>query len=276
VTAEPSPHSPPGRSMKMGLRGRLLLAFVGISMFAVVSGLSGHYAFNTVTAGLDRTNATLSPALAAVELAGESEQVLSAGPRMMNARAEGEIDRAFALASADLRSVRKAVDEFRTSAIDSKSLDELSSHVARVGDNLAQLEATAKQRVQATIRREALTNETFAAYRDFIRAWNRHFADLQSQVLQLRTSMSLASTSQERRVAIDRFDRAVSTLLSLEQIQREAAQAFEFVARAPRWTTATCCRVRPAKPAGQCGAWRGASTTSSASWPRTWRNQRAD
>jgi len=217
--------------MKMGLRGRLLLAFIGISMFAVVSGLAGHYAFNTVTAGLDRTSATLPPALAAVELAGESDQVLSAGPRMMNARAEDEIERVFALASADLRSVRKTVDEFRNSAIDSKSLDELSSHVSRVSDNLALLRTTAIERVRATTRREALTNETFVAYRDFIRAWNRHFADLQGQVLQLRNSMSLASTPQERRVAIDRFDRAVSTLLSLEQIQREAAQAFEFVAR---------------------------------------------
>ena len=32
-------------------------------------------------------------------------------------------------------------------------------------------------------------------------------------------------------MAIDRFDLAVATLLSLEQIQREASQAFEFVAR---------------------------------------------
>ena len=32
-------------------------------------------------------------------------------------------------------------------------------------------------------------------------------------------------------MAIDRFELAVATLLSLEQIQREASQAFEFVAR---------------------------------------------
>src|SRR5215510_6220744 len=218
MAAEPPADRLRRLSMTMGLRGRLLLAFIGISMFAVVSGLAGHYAFNTVTAGLDRTSATLPPALAAVELAGESDQVLSAGSRMMNARAEDEIERVFALASADLRSVRK-------------TLDELSSHVSRVSDNLALLRTTAIERVGATTRREALTNETFVAYRDFIRAWNRHFADLQGQVLQLRNSMSLASMPQERRVAIDRFDRAVSTLLSLEQIQREAAQAFEFVAR---------------------------------------------
>ena len=230
--------------MEMGLRGRLLLAFVGISMFAVASGLAGHYAFNAVTAALDRTNATIPPALAAVELARQSEQVLSAGPRMMTARTEGEVEGLFTFASNDLAAVRKAVDEFRNNAIDPNSLDELSSHVARVSDNLSQLKATAIERVQATTRRETLTNEMFSAYRAFIGAWNQHFAELQSQVLQLRNSLSLASTPQERRVAIDRFDRSVSTLLSLEQIQREASQTFEFVARGVAMDDATALQAQ--------------------------------
>jgi adenylate cyclase len=64
--------APAGRQ-GVGLRGRLLLAFVGISMFTVVAGLSGHYAFNAVTQALDRTGATIPPALAAVELTRETE-----------------------------------------------------------------------------------------------------------------------------------------------------------------------------------------------------------
>ena len=244
MTPHPTITPPRRRFMEMGLRGRLLLAFVGISMFAVASGLAGHYAFNAVTAALDRTNATIPPALAAVELARQSEQVLSAGPRMMTARTEGEVEGLFTFASNDLAAVRKAVDEFRNNAIDPNSLDELSSHVARVSDNLSQLKATAIERVQATTRRETLTNEMFSAYRAFIGAWNQHFAELQSQVLQLRNSLSLASTPQERRVAIDRFDRSVSTLLSLEQIQREASQTFEFVARGVAMDDATALQAQ--------------------------------
>ena len=93
------PEARPGGSGKIGLRGRLLLAFVGISMFSVVAGLSGHYAFNAVTKALDRTGATIPPALAAVELTRESEQVLAAGPRMLNARTDDEVERLWTLAT---------------------------------------------------------------------------------------------------------------------------------------------------------------------------------
>jgi hypothetical protein len=67
VKHEVLPEARPGGSGKIGLRGRLLLAFVGISMFSVVAGLSGHYAFNAVTKALDRPT-TIPPALAAVQL----------------------------------------------------------------------------------------------------------------------------------------------------------------------------------------------------------------
>jgi hypothetical protein len=70
------------------------------------------------------------------------------------------------------------------------------------------------------------------AYRQFGLAWNRQYAELQSQVLQLRNALNLASTPQERRSAIDHFDQAVATSLSLEQVQREAGLVFEFLTRA--------------------------------------------
>ena len=129
-----------------------------------------------------------------------------------------------------------------------------------------QLKATAIERVQATTRRETLTNEMFSAYRAFIGAWNQHFAELQSQVLQLRNSLSLASTPQERRVAIDRFDPSVSTLLSLEQIQREASQTFEFVAWGVAMDDATALQAQASEAAGRRGVWKDGSTTWSASW----------
>ena len=232
MTSEPHSSAAPAGRASFGLRGRLLLAFVGISMFTVVAGLSGHYAFNAVTRALDRTGATIPPALAAVELARETAQVLSAGPRMLNARSEDEVGRLSGTASSDLTTVSRLVDELRTTTVSPDVLDGLSSNVSKLSDNLSHLKVAATERVQAAKRVVKLTNDTFAAYRDFGTAWNRNFSDLQGQVLRLRNSLSLASTPEQRRMAIDRFEVAVATLLSLEQIQREASQVFEFVARA--------------------------------------------
>jgi signal transduction histidine kinase/CheY-like chemotaxis protein len=215
----------------LGLRGRLLMAFVGISMFTVVAGLTSFFAFNEVTRALDRTGATIPPALAAVELARETAEVLSAGLRMLNARSEGEVRGLADTASGELKSVRRLVDELRATTVGPDVLDDLSSNVAKLGDNLSQLERVATERVQAASRRVRLTSDTFAAYADFSTAWDRNFSDLQGKVLRLRNSLILASTPDQRRVAIDRFELAVSTLLSLEQIQREASQVFELVAQ---------------------------------------------
>jgi adenylate cyclase len=225
------PEARPGGSGKIGLRGRLLLAFVGISMFSVVAGLSGHYAFTAVTKALDRTGATIPPALAAVELTREREQILAAGPRMLSAKTAEEVERLWTLATSDLKNVDSLVDQLRTATIDPTALDELSSNVSRLRNTLSQFKEIAIERVRAATRRERLINDTFAAYRDFGTAWNRKFAELQSQVLQLRNTLSLASSAQERRSAIDRFDLAVATLLSLEQIQREAGLVYEYVTR---------------------------------------------
>ena len=225
------PEARPGGSGNIGLRGRLLLAFVGISMFSVVAGLTGHYAFNAVTKALDRTGATIPPALAAVELSRASEQVLSAGPRMLNAGTDAEIDRLWDLATDDLKNVDKLVDQLRTATVDPKALDGLSSNVVKLRGTLSQIKGTAIDRVRAATRRDKLLDDALSAHRDFGTAWNRKFAELQSKVLQLRTSLSLASSPQERRSAIDRFDLAVATLLSLEQVQREAGQAYEVATR---------------------------------------------
>lgn len=222
--------SPEGIS-KIGLRGRLLLAFVGISMFAAVAGLSSYYSFNEVTKALDRTGATVPPALAAVELARESEQILSVGPRMLRSKSSEDVERLSQLALLDLENLVNRVEQLRTAAIERSVLNGLFSNVGKLRDNLTNLKVAAIERVEAATRREKLINDTFSAYSEFATAWNRNFVELQSQVLQLRNTLSLASTTQERRSAIDRFDLAVATLLSLEQVQREAGQAFESVTR---------------------------------------------
>ena len=111
------------------------------------------------------------------------------------------------------------------------SLDGLSSTVSKLSDNLSKLKIAAIERVQSTSRRVKLRNETFSAYSDFATAWKQNFSNLQVKVIQLRNSLNRDSTSEDRRVAVDRFEVAVATLQSLEQIQREASNAFEFVLR---------------------------------------------
>jgi PAS domain S-box-containing protein len=214
---------------RFGLRGRLLFAFAGISMFAVVAGLTGQYAFNEVRKALDRTKGTIPPALAAVELARESEQVLAVGPRMLSARTDDEVKRRSMAASDGLVNIGRLVDELRATIVDPLDTERLTSYVTNLRSNLSQFEVVASERVRAAIRREKLVNDTFAAHHEFRTAWGQHYAELQGNVLQLRNKIDAASNSQERQAAINRFELAADTL---EQIEREASVVFEFLTRA--------------------------------------------
>ena len=146
---------------RFGLRGRLLFAFAGISMFAVVAGLAGQYAFNEVRKALDRTKGTIPPALAAVALARESEQVLTVGPRMLSARTEDEVKRRSMAASDGLVNIGRLVDELRATIVDPLDTERLTSYVTNLRSNLSQFEVVASERVRAAIRREKLVNDTF-------------------------------------------------------------------------------------------------------------------
>src|SRR5260370_41512850 len=69
-----------------GLRGRLLLAFIAISLFVVAAAAAGLYALREVERALDRiTLQTIPVALDARELWRKSEKIIGVGPALGNA-----------------------------------------------------------------------------------------------------------------------------------------------------------------------------------------------
>src|SRR6266513_2450019 len=69
-----------------GLRGRLLLAFIAISLFVVAAAVAGLYALREVEQTLDRiTLKTVPLALDARELWRKSEKIIGVGPALLNA-----------------------------------------------------------------------------------------------------------------------------------------------------------------------------------------------
>src|SRR5258708_18114058 len=72
-------------SFVRGLRGRLLLAFIAISLFVVAAAAAGLYALREVEQTLDRiTLKTVPVALDARELSRKSEKIVAAGPALVN------------------------------------------------------------------------------------------------------------------------------------------------------------------------------------------------
>ena len=73
------------RNWRPGVRGRLLLAFLGITTFAVMAGIVGVYAFRQVGNHLDIIDSRVPPTLSAFELSRSAERIISAAPTLLSA-----------------------------------------------------------------------------------------------------------------------------------------------------------------------------------------------
>ena len=72
--------------------GRLLLAFLGISAFAVIAALAALYSFAEVGRALDRiTRERVPGTLAALELSRQAERIVSAAPALLAVDTKGEL-----------------------------------------------------------------------------------------------------------------------------------------------------------------------------------------
>ena len=79
---ENSPDS--ASSPKFGVRGRLLLAFLSISAFAVLAAFAAVYSFSKIGNALDLiTEERVPVALISQELSREAERMLAIGPTML-------------------------------------------------------------------------------------------------------------------------------------------------------------------------------------------------
>jgi len=217
-----------------GLRGRLLLAFIAISLFVVAAAVAGLYALREVEQTFDRITLKAVPvALDARELSRESEKIVAAGPALVNASDAKEVEELSSRASGQLVHTAEILAHLRAANLDPGALVEIGYVTAQLGEQLSLMRSVGLDGLAAADQRRRAIGEALAAYRQFGNIWRPRFADLRTQVVGLqRTMTSAAAGSEERRAALDQFNQAMVDLLALDQIQREAGNAFELISRA--------------------------------------------
>jgi serine phosphatase RsbU (regulator of sigma subunit) len=217
-----------------GLRGRLLLAFIAISLFVVAAAAAGLYALREVEQSLDRiTIETLPVALDARELLRKSEKILGTGPALVNASNAKEAEELTSRARDEQADLSTILARLSAANLDPGALDEISGATTHLNENLDLMWVAWSDGMGATDRKRRAINEVLAAYREFGNVWRPRFADLNTRIVRLQEAMtSTSARPEERRSAHDQFDQAMAALLALDKIQRDAGDAFELISRA--------------------------------------------
>jgi len=134
----------------MGVRGRLLLAFLGISMFSLVAATSGLYSLSQVGGALDKiTGQRVPEALSWLELSRRVESVVRAAPALLavksdSARIEVSDEIAAQIAQLEPFLQRGRNDEIKE---EKEATGEVLKLVAAMTDNLERLDELVKKRL---------------------------------------------------------------------------------------------------------------------------------
>ena len=217
-----------------GLRERLLLSFIAISGFAVVAALVGNYAFYAIGQSLHQvTEKSVPPAIATLELAQRAERIIAAGPALLGVTTPEEFKTASSALGRELEAAERLLAQLPDQGLSFPELAEINGVYDRVTANLKSLQLAVQARNAAADRRSALVRDTIEAYNQFRTLWTPKFNELKGHILALqRTLDDPRSTPEEKLAAFNRLNAAVGDLTPLEQIQQEAAIAFEALVRA--------------------------------------------
>ena len=150
------------RSQKqaIGVRGRLLLAFLSISMFSLVAAFSGLYSLSQVGGALNRiTQQRVPEALTWLELSRKVESVVRSAPALLNVTT----DSARVKVSEEIVSQIKDLEPLLERIIHSETEDDLSPDVIRfasaVSRNLESLDELVKKRLAIVANQEKRLRE---------------------------------------------------------------------------------------------------------------------
>jgi adenylate cyclase len=216
-----------------GLRERLLLAFIAISGFAVVAAVVGNYAFYAIGHSLQQvTEKSVPSAIASLELARSAERIIAAGPVLLGAANSEDFTAASSALDRELQAARGELSELSGQGLTADQLIQIGLIFRVVTDNLNSLKSAVQARIAAADRKAALVRNAFEAYNQFRTLWTPKFNELKGHILTLQRALDNPSSAPEEKLAaFSRLNAAVSDLTPLEQIQQEAAVAFEALIR---------------------------------------------
>jgi len=138
------------KTPRLGVRGRLLLAFLAICTFSLIGAASGFYSLSQVGGSLSRiTDEQVPQALSSLELSRQAERVVRAAPALLLVTTEEERVKTSAEIAAQAERLNKLLGDLGTHAgrDEARSAASVRPMVEHLNANLAALEDLVEQRL---------------------------------------------------------------------------------------------------------------------------------
>jgi hypothetical protein len=222
--------------LTLGVRGRLLLAFLGIATFSLVAAASGLVSLSLVGNALTKvTDERVPQALSWLELSSQAERVVRAAPALLVVTTEEARDEVSTEIASQAEQLDKYLEKIRNYSPEKRNLEveRIAALIRRLNANLVSLDELVKQRIAISKDKEnrvrQLTQVNSVAQRMVapgkrilegeIVEWNRQLESNESSQLsqkQDKLARSIIGLVPQQKVAV-LFESAHNALLTVSE-----------------------------------------------------------
>ena len=219
---------------RIGIRGRLLLAFIAISALAVLATAAAMYAFYEVGSAVERiTESRVPAALSSLRLSRQAERVTATAPSILAATSKAQHDEIRAVVAGTMAQIDELLASLKAASPGTSPVTEIEAAVVGLRRNFEALDGIVATRLSATARKEELMRHLSTTVNASQRLITPAILVMNSKVDQWRATM--ADTSVGKQVGNPEgagFLEAIASYVPQQKAQREVANVNDALLRA--------------------------------------------
>ena len=230
---------------RLGVRGRLLLAFFGISAFAVLGAGAALYSFHGIDQVLSLiTQRRIPVVVQSQEISHHAERITAAAPALLTVASQTEMDQWWRGISTEVITLNELLTHLRKDGVDSATLQSLESDVEGLRSNLQALDQLMSDRlVLGEQKKEVLSKsiQVAAELQNLLAPW---VSDMDERIAQWRRITVDPNASVERRTAADReFEKSLAWFRALQTSEVLASSISDLLQRAASTDDASAAAI---------------------------------
>ncbi len=219
---------------RLGIRGRLLFAFFGISTFAVLATAAAVYAFLQVGAVVERiTDRRVPSALGSLEVSRQAERVAATAPAVLATTSTVQHKEVSAAIGSEMARLEDLLAALKGTAVNAAALAEIESAVIGLRRNLKALDDLVAARLIVVTRKEDLLRRLSATTTASERLVAPAILVMNAKIPQWRATVAdVAALPEVRAAATTDLALAISSYIPQQKAQREISAINEALLKA--------------------------------------------
>lgn len=219
---------------RLGIRGRLLFAFFGISTFAVLATAAAVYAFLQVGEVVERiTDRRVPSALGSLELSRQAERVAATAPAVLATISTAQHNAVSAAIGMEMARLEDLLAALKSTAVNTAAVTEIEAPVIGLRHNLKALDDLVAARLTVVARKEELLRRLSTTTTASERLVAPGILVMNSKVPQWRATMADAAAPPDARAtATTDLAQAISSYIPQQMAQREISAINEALLKA--------------------------------------------